>query len=99
MGELNMIMENHYYLLHLFHVCWHFDKGVTSYIDDILHDHVDHVPCSRVKMSAEVLGCTPPLIELKFFFGSPNTIYFHIKKVLEVLIKVENSKKNRGNNS
>ena len=46
MGELNMIMENHYYLLHLFHVCWHFDKGATSNIDYLLQDHVEvpHVP-------------------------------------------------------
>ena len=30
----------------IFHVCWHFDKGATSNIDDILHDHVElpHVP-------------------------------------------------------
>ena len=39
-------------------------------------------------MSTEVLGCSPPLIELKFFLGGPITIYFDIKKVLEVLIKV-----------
>ena len=32
-------------------------------------------------MSAEVLGCTPPLIELKIFLGSPNTIYFHQNKL------------------
>ena len=39
-------------------------------------------------MLAEVLGCSPPLIELKFLLGGPNTIYFDIKKILEVLIKV-----------
>ena len=39
-------------------------------------------------MLAEVLGCSTTLIELKFFLVGPNTIYFDMKKVLEVHIKV-----------
>ena len=43
-------------------------------------------------MLAGVLGCSNALIELKFFLVGPNTIYFDFKKVLDVHIKVENSK-------
>ena len=45
-----------------------------------------------MEMLAEVLGCCPTPIELKIFLVGPNTIFFDMKKVLEVLIKVLNSK-------
>ena len=43
-------------------------------------------------MLAEVLGCCTTLIELKFFLGDPNNIYFDFKKVLSYDIKVKNKK-------
>ena len=42
----------------------------------------------KLEMLAEVLGCCTTLIELTFFLVGPNTIYFDMKKVLEVHIKV-----------
>ena len=48
-------------------------------------------------MLAEVLGCCTTLIELTFFLGDPNNIYFDFKKVLSDDIKVKNKKK-WGNN-
>ena len=48
-------------------------------------------------MLAEVLGCCTTLIELKFFLGDPNNIYFDFNKVLSDDIKVKNKKK-WGNN-
>ena len=46
----------------------------------------------KLEMLAYVQGCCNALIELKFFLVGPNTINFDMKKVLEVNIKVSNSK-------
>ena len=50
-------------------------------------------------MLAEVLGCSPPLIELKLLGGSPNTIYFHIKKSFRGAHQSLKFQKMWGNNS
>ena len=44
-------------------------------------------------MLAEVLGCLPPLIKLKFFLRGPTNIYFHLKKVLGEDIELLNLQK------
>ena len=44
-------------------------------------------------MLTEVLGCLPPLINLKIFLGGPTNIYFHLKKVLGEDVELLNSHK------
>ena len=44
-------------------------------------------------MSAEVLGCCQPLIELKFFLGAPDTYIYQLKQVLAEDIEIINTKK------
>ena len=46
------IQGSPHFCIFIFHVCWHFDKGATSNIDNIHHDHdgLPHVPLLTVHL-------------------------------------------------